>query len=77
VDKLVPSIMYLDIPIYACVSYYLIHVSILYMPCMVPKDSGGAPHDQIVALCIPNANSTMCICYAGAFSLSYEGLEFT
>jgi hypothetical protein len=44
---------------------------------MVPKDSGGAPHIKIVAPCIPNANSTMCICYGGAFSLSYKKIELT
>jgi hypothetical protein len=46
-----------------------IHDIILSMPCLVPIDGGGAPYSLNLALCIPKANSTMCICYGGALSL--------
>jgi hypothetical protein len=46
-----------------------IHDIILSMPCLVPIDGGGAPYNLNFALCIPKANSTMCICYGGALSL--------
>jgi hypothetical protein len=46
-----------------------IHDIILSMLCLVPIDGGGAPYNLIFALCIPKANSTMCICYGGALSL--------
>jgi len=36
---------------------------------LVSIDGGGAPYNLIFALCIPKANSTMCICYGGALSL--------
>jgi hypothetical protein len=39
------------------------------MPCLVPIDGGGAPYNLNFALCIPKANSSMCICYGGALSL--------
>jgi hypothetical protein len=47
-----------------------IHDIILSMPCLVPIDGGGAPYNRNLALCIPEANLTMCICYGGALSLS-------
>jgi hypothetical protein len=53
-----------------------IHVIILSIPCLVPIDGGGAPYNLNRALCIPKANSTMCIRYGGALLLfiSYDAL---
>jgi hypothetical protein len=48
-EKCVSLIMYLDNTI--CLRIILaIHVIILSMPCMVPKDSGGAPHVKVLHL---------------------------
>jgi hypothetical protein len=64
----------LDMPMLAIL--LSIHDIILSIPCLVHTDGGGAPYNLNLALCIPKANSTMCICYGGALSLfiSYHAL---
>jgi hypothetical protein len=49
VDKFVSLIMYLDITIGLRI-LLAIHVIILSIPCIVPKDSGGAPHVKVLHL---------------------------